>query len=64
MGIDTILSSAEKVILLAWGPKKASIIQQTLESTQVNPQITATFLLHHPHVQFVLDRDAAANTSQ
>lgn len=49
---------ARKVILLAWGEKKASIIKATVEGS-VSDAVPATFLQVHPNVQFVIDESAA-----
>lgn len=54
---DTIMK-ARKVILLAWGEKKASIIKATVEGS-VSDAVPATFLQVHPNVQFVIDESAA-----
>ena len=57
MGVGTIMK-ARKVILLAWGEKKASIIKATVEGS-VSDAVPATFLQVHPNVQFVIDESAA-----
>jgi glucosamine-6-phosphate deaminase len=43
---------------MAWGQHKAEIVRSAIEG-QVTPQITASFLQEHDHVQFVIDRAAA-----
>ncbi len=57
MGVGTIMK-ANKVILMAWGEKKASIIKATVEGIMSN-EVPATFLQVHPNVQFVIDESAA-----
>ena len=57
MGVGTIMK-ARKVILLAWGEKKAPIIKATVEGS-VTDAVPATFLQVHPNVQFVIDESAA-----
>lgn len=57
MGVGTIMK-ARKVILLAWGEKKAPIIKATVEGS-ISDSVPATFLQTHPNVQFVIDESAA-----
>jgi glucosamine-6-phosphate deaminase len=57
MGIGTIMQ-AKKIILLAWGEKKASIIKKAVES-EVTDSVPATFLQKHNDVTVVLDKPAA-----
>ena len=56
MGIATIMN-AKRIVLLAWGNHKASVVARTIEGsiTEVAP---ATFLQEHPNVTFVLDKEA------
>jgi len=56
-GVRTILES-RRIVLMAWGQHKAEIVRSAIEG-QVTPQITASFLQEHDHVQFVIDRAAA-----
>ena len=58
MGIGTIME-ARQVLLLAFGPKKARIIAETVEGpiTAVNP---ASVLQMHPVTKLCLDKDAAS----
>ena len=56
-GVRTILES-RRIVLMAWGQHKAEIVRTAIEG-QVTPQVTASFLQEHDHVQFVLDRAAA-----
>ncbi|MCG7419025.1 glucosamine-6-phosphate deaminase [Macrococcus epidermidis] len=58
MGINTIMQS-DRVILLATGEKKKSIIRQLYDMTQPNEAIPASVLLHHPNVLIITDNDAS-----
>ncbi|MES2477212.1 MAG: 6-phosphogluconolactonase [Verrucomicrobiota bacterium] len=58
MGCATILD-ARRIILMAWGAKKASIVRRAL-AEPVTPKIPASFLSTHPAVEFFLDPPAAA----
>ncbi len=57
MGVGTIMK-AQKIILLAWGEKKAPIIKATVEG-ELSDKIPATFLQVHSNVQFYIDEKAA-----
>ena len=57
MGVGTIMK-AKRIVLLAWGEKKASIIQETVEGS-ISDKVPATFLQTHPNVQFFIDDKAA-----
>jgi len=58
MGCGTILE-ARRIVLLAWGEKKASIVKEALEGP-VNDQVSASFLQEHDNASFYLDRGAAS----
>lgn len=58
MGVGTVLS-ARRIVLLAWGEPKASIIAKTVEG-EISSQIPATFLQEHPNTTFVIDKTAAS----
>lgn len=58
MGIKTILN-ASKVVLLAWGEKKASIIQKALEEP-INSKVPASYLQAHQNVSIFIDHAAAS----
>lgn len=62
MGIGTILR-AKAIILMAWGPGKASIVQKTVEG-DLTGQIPATYLQRHDNVQIVVDDPAAAELTR
>ncbi len=57
MGIKSIMK-AKKVYLLAWGEKKAGIMQQAVEGP-ITEEIPATFLQNHKNVETLIDGDAA-----
>ncbi|WP_149495451.1 glucosamine-6-phosphate deaminase [Roseiconus lacunae] len=59
MGVGTILD-ARRIILLAFGEGKASIVARAVEG-EVAPSVPATFLQQHDDVEFFLDSAAAAN---
>ena len=62
MGVGTILS-ADKILILAMGENKSAIVARTVEG-EMTPTIPATFLQHHPNVQFYLDEAAAAGLTR
>ena len=62
MGVGTILS-ARKIVLMAFGEHKASIVRQAVEGP-VTESIPASFLQTHPDAQFVLDEAAAAKLTE
>ena len=58
MGIGTVLS-AKRIVLLAWGANKGSIVKETIEG-EVSSYVPATYLQGHNNTTFVLDREASA----
>ncbi len=58
MGIQTILS-AKRIVLLAWGERKADIIKMAVEGP-VTEFVPASYLQAHQNTSFVLDDAAAA----
>lgn len=62
MGIQTILK-ARRVILMAWGPAKAAVVQKAVEEN-VTEQIPASLLQQHNDCMFVLDEVAAAELTR
>lgn len=62
MGIGTILDS-KRIILMAWGEHKASIISRTLEG-EISEQVPATFLQDHTNTQVILDKAAASKLTR
>ncbi|MCM2374306.1 glucosamine-6-phosphate deaminase [Aporhodopirellula aestuarii] len=61
MGVGTIMQ-ARRIILLAFGSSKASIVARATEGT-VSESVPATFLHHHSNVEFWLDETSAAQLS-
>lgn len=57
MGINTILK-ARKILLMAWGQGKASVIQKAVEENQTE-QIPASLLQQHSDCTFVTDEAAS-----
>src|SRR5688500_1294294 len=57
MGVESIMS-AKKVVLMAWGEAKASVVKRAVEG-DVTTQIPATFLQQHTSARVVLDTAAA-----
>ena len=62
MGISTILK-AKKIVLLAWGPAKAPVVQKAVEEN-LTEQIPASLLQNHPDCTFVLDQAAAGQLTR
>lgn len=58
MGVATIMS-ARKVVLMAWGEKKASIVKKAVEGP-VTPDVAASYLQKHKNACFLLDKGAAS----
>ena len=62
MGIGTI-KKAKRIVLLAWGENKASVIQETIED-EISSQVPATYLQEHSNTTFVLDKEAASQLTR
>jgi glucosamine-6-phosphate deaminase len=62
MGVDSILR-AQRILLLAVGSHKASIVARTIEG-KVTDAVPASFLQQHPNVSVYVDRAAAASLSR
>lgn len=62
MGVGSILK-AKRIVLLAWGERKANIIQQAIEGP-VTEFIPASYLQGHKNAEFILDESAAAELTQ
>jgi glucosamine-6-phosphate deaminase len=58
MGIQTI-RQARRIVLLAWGHKKADVIQRTVEG-KVSSEVPASFLQNHERVTVLLDEESSA----
>ena len=57
MGIGTIMK-ARRIVLLAWGHNKASVIKDTIEG-EITSEVPATYLQKHPNATFVLNDEAS-----
>lgn len=62
MGVGTI-RSAKRIVLLAWGINKASIIQNTLEG-DITSQMPATYLQRHENTTVILDEEASSELTR
>ena len=62
MGIDTI-KKAKRVVLLAWGHKKAPIVKEMIEGI-ISQDVPATYLQEHNNVTTILDREAASELTR
>jgi len=62
MGISTI-NKAKRVVLLAWGINKASIIKETIEG-EVSSEVPATYLQFHNNTTFILDTEASSELTR
>lgn len=62
MGVGTILD-AKRIILMAFGEAKSSVIQQAVEGP-VTEEVPATYLQHHKNVSVILDAAAAADLTR
>ena len=62
MGVSSILN-AKRVVLLAWGERKAPVIRGAVEGTvtELNP---ASYLQTHPNALFVIDEAAASELTR
>lgn len=58
MGIDTI-RKARRVVLVAWGHKKAPIVQEAFEG-EMTSRIPASFLQDHANLTVLLDAEASS----
>lgn len=62
MGVGTIMT-AKRIILLAWGDRKANIIKEAVEGP-VTEFVPASYLQGHHNVQFVLDESSSAELTR
>jgi glucosamine-6-phosphate deaminase len=62
MGISTI-RKAKRIVLLAWGINKATVIKETIEG-EITSDVPASYLQNHDNVTFVLDEGAAAELTR
>ncbi len=57
MGIGTV-KKAKRIVLLAWGHNKASVIKETIEG-EVNSEVPATYLQDHSNTTFLINDEAS-----
>src|SRR5688572_28716424 len=62
MGISVILK-AKKILLMAWGPGKAPVVQKAVEDHPTE-HIPASLLQNHPDCTFILDEMAASELTR
>ncbi|WP_243739365.1 glucosamine-6-phosphate deaminase [Flavicella sediminum] len=62
MGIGTV-KKAKRIVLLAWGQNKASILKNTIEGA-ITPEVPATYLQDHQNTTFILNDEAAQNLTR
>lgn len=62
MGIGTV-KKAKRIILLAWGHNKATVIREAIEG-EITPEVPATYLQQHPNTTYVLNDEAAQNLTR
>ena len=62
MGVGTILN-AKRIILMAWGEGKATIIKEAVEGP-VSDIVPATYLQNHPNVSVILDNASSADLTE
>lgn len=62
MGVGTIMN-AKRIVLLAWGERKAGIVKQAIEGP-VTEFVPASYLQGHNNVSFVLDETAASELTR
>ena len=62
MGVGTIMK-ASRIILLAWGENKASILRRAIEGP-VSDQVPTSYLQEHPDVTIYMDPAASAELTR
>ena len=62
MGIQTILS-AKRIILMAWGSNKASILKKSIEG-EITSLIPTSYLQHHKNTTLVLDNESSSELTR
>ncbi len=58
MGMNTILN-AEEIIVMAWGKKKAAIVEKCVNGA-VDANVPGSYLQNHENVKMILDKESAA----
>ena len=62
MGIGTI-KKAKRIVLLAWGHNKASIVKETIEG-EITSEVPATYLQEHNNTTIILNDEASAELTR
>lgn len=62
LGVQKIME-AKRVVLMAWGEKKAGIIKEAIEGV-ITPQVPASYLQNHGNVAYVIDNMAASKLTR
>ena len=62
LGVKKIME-AKKVILMAWGERKAGIVKKAIENTE-NSKVPASFLQSHDNAYFVIDKEASSQLTR
>jgi glucosamine-6-phosphate deaminase len=62
MGIGTV-KDARRIVLLAWGANKNTILKETIEGT-ISAMVPATYLQQHSNATFVLDEEASSELTR
>lgn len=62
LGVKKIME-AKRVILMAWGERKANIIKASVED-EVTSQVPASYLQEHNNATFILDKAAASKLTR
>ncbi|MCL1937773.1 MAG: glucosamine-6-phosphate deaminase [Candidatus Azobacteroides sp.] len=62
MGLETIMS-AKRIIVMAWGEGKASIIKKVIEG-EVSEMVPASILQKHKNVHIILDTSSSAELTR
>ena len=62
MGIGTV-KKAKRIVLLAWGHNKASIIKETIEG-EITSEVPATYLQNHSNTTFILNEEASQDLTR
>tara|TARA_R110001583_G_scaffold103190_4_gene250343 strand:- start:733 stop:2661 length:1929 start_codon:yes stop_codon:yes gene_type:complete len=62
MGIGTV-KKAKRIVLLAWGHNKASIVKETIEG-EITSEVPATYLQEHENTTFILNDEASQDLTR
>ena len=57
MGIGTV-KKAKRIVLLAWGHNKATIVKETIEG-EITSEVPATYLQEHNNTTFIINDEAS-----